>query len=161
MSVVSLMKNKHVVIAMLVTPVLAVLAWFAVGWFMGGDLLMPQKAEPGQSYPLVEQSGCRYGGGICRLRNEDFQLEISRLDQESAGLRISSVFPLDSLLLGLVNQGPEAPTAARQVGDNPGEWQLELAQLPGSDDRLRLIAMRAGVMYFGEAGFTWLEPNNR
>jgi len=48
-----LLTNKHMIIAMLVAPVLAVLAWFAVGEFAGEQA---HKAEAGREYPLVEQS---------------------------------------------------------------------------------------------------------
>ena len=66
--------NKHIIVALLVTPVLAVLAWFAVGAFVGEK---PQQAAPGQSYPLVERSNCRYDSGQCDLHNEDLQLSIT------------------------------------------------------------------------------------
>ena len=50
------------------------LAWFAVGAFLGEE---PQQAAPGQSYPLVERSNCRYDSGHCDLHNEDMQLSIT------------------------------------------------------------------------------------
>ena len=67
-------KNKHVIIAMIVAPILSILAWFAVGQFTGEQ---PQVAQPGQSYPLVEKSNCRYESGACDLENQDFKVRIS------------------------------------------------------------------------------------
>ena len=66
--------NKHVVIAMIVAPVLAVLAWFATGQLSGEK---PQPAEQGKSYPLVEKSNCRYPSGACDLENENFKLRLT------------------------------------------------------------------------------------
>ena len=63
--------NKHVIVALIVAPVLSVLAWYAVGSFTGEQ---PTPAEPGQSYPLVEKSNCRYPSGECELENEDFSV---------------------------------------------------------------------------------------
>ena len=51
-------KNKHVVVAMLVAPILAILAWFAV------DSMVAERAhsaKPGASYKLVAKSNCRAG----------------------------------------------------------------------------------------------------
>ena len=66
-------KNKHVVIAMLVAPVLAIMAWFAVDYFVGER---PHAATPGSAYTLVAKSNCRYASGQCDLENADFKLRI-------------------------------------------------------------------------------------
>jgi len=61
----SVLKNKHLVIAMLVAPVLAVLSYFALDVLVGER---PKPAEEGQSYPLVEKPDCRYASGHCGLK---------------------------------------------------------------------------------------------
>ena len=66
--------NKHVIIAMIVAPILSILAWFAVG-NLTGEQAAP--AQAGQSYPLVEKSNCRYASGCCDLENEDFKVRLS------------------------------------------------------------------------------------
>ena len=74
-------KNKHVIIALIVTPILAALAWIGVGQLMGEK---PHAARPGQSYPLVEKSNCRYESGACDLENEDFLLRLTFHETEAA-----------------------------------------------------------------------------
>jgi hypothetical protein len=63
--------NKHVVIAALMAPVLALIANFRIGAMLGED---PQPAEAGQSYPLLEKPNCRYASGAsgskCRIRTD-------------------------------------------------------------------------------------------
>ncbi|MGB1440048.1 MAG: hypothetical protein ACPG63_09740, partial [Luminiphilus sp.] len=65
------MNNRHVVTALLVAPLLAVLAWFLVGGIAGQPEEQPAPAEAGNSYPMIERPGCRYPGGDCGLSNED------------------------------------------------------------------------------------------
>ena len=70
----STFKNKHLVVAMLVAPILAILAWYAIDVLVGEK---PRPAEEGQSYPLAEKPNCRYGSGACGLKNADFELQLS------------------------------------------------------------------------------------
>ena len=72
----SVFTDKHVVIALLVAPILAIASWYAVGW-LAGDLAESEVAESGQAYPLLERSGCRYEGGECRVSNGDFILTLT------------------------------------------------------------------------------------
>jgi len=65
--------NKHVIIAMLVAPVLAIMAWFAVDYFIGER---PHAAKEGAAYTLIAKSNCRYDSGQCDLENSDFKLNL-------------------------------------------------------------------------------------
>ena len=64
-----------IVIALLVAPVLALIAYFAVDAVVAEK---PEKALAGSSYPLVAKSNCRYASGRCSLENGDVQLEIEK-----------------------------------------------------------------------------------
>jgi NADH:ubiquinone oxidoreductase subunit 3 (subunit A) len=59
-------KNWHVIIAMIVAPILAVLAWFAVDYFVAER---PHAAKEGAAYSLIAKSNCRYDSGQCDLEN--------------------------------------------------------------------------------------------
>ena len=117
--------NKHIIVAMLVTPVLAILAWFAVGAFVGED---PQQAAPGQSYPLVERSNCRYDSGQCDLRNEDLRLSITvETTASGATLLLSSSHALDQVLLGIATDGVNDQPRNLQRQDSEGlRWALSM-----------------------------------
>ena len=67
----SFFKNRHVVVATLMAPLLGLGAYFGMGFIFGER---PQPAETGQSYKLVEKPNCRYASGLCGLKNVDFEL---------------------------------------------------------------------------------------
>lgn len=147
----NVLKNKHVVVAALVAPVLAILAWFAL------DLLMGERPKPaleGQSYPLVERSNCRYASGSCALANGDFKLELTTegTAPDRVILTLSSVFPLDGAMVAMVDgQGDDAPPVPMRPGSGDGlSWSLDIARPDPERQRLRLVVSSAGVLYFGD-----------
>ncbi len=152
-------KNKHVVIAMIVAPILSILAWVAVGQFTGEQ---PEPAKPGASYPLVEKSNCRYASGACDLENEDFRLRLTLL-QGVAGpeFLLSSSHALEGAVLavGGADSGP-APAAMRATDGQGLEWRIALADVPAPEQRIRLVARAAGSSYFADASTTFLQAGD-
>ena len=129
--------NKHVIVAMLVAPILAVLTWFAVGSFVGEK---PHAAKSGQSYPLVERSNCRYDSGQCDLDNEDMRLSITLEGGPVPGLVLASSQPLEGALLGVADvAGDEEPAQMRRVDSAGRRWLLTLDRLPAPPQRLRIV----------------------
>jgi len=152
--------NKHVIIAMIVAPILSILAWIAVGAFTGEKA---QPAQSGNSYPLVEKSNCRYDSGVCDLENEDFRLSLSLQDGVSGQqLVLRASHPLEGVVLSVAEPGIEAQPAAMLAADGQGlEWRMVLNDRPGPDQRIRLVARAAGSSYFAEAGTLFLQPSDR
>ena len=153
----SVFTDKHVVIALLVAPILAIASWYAVGW-LAGDLAESEVAKSGQAYPLLERSGCRYEGGECRVSNGDFILTLTMgtVDNEGA-IYIQSALPLESLLVGLRSSGDRPPLVAQRQSNNTRDWMF-LAQGPiASDDALRIVAVTGGAAYFGEVSLTFTQ----
>ena len=144
--------NKHFVIAMIVTPILAVLAWIAVGQVAGEQ---PQPAKAGQAYPLIEQSNCRYESDACDLSNEDFKL---RLTMNHTLLNISASHPLEGVLLAVGTPGLDLPPGVMNPASDDGTfWQIDLGRLPGADEKIRVVARASGSDYFAEASTTFLQ----
>ncbi|MEE4145473.1 MAG: hypothetical protein V2I26_11780 [Halieaceae bacterium] len=149
--------NKHVIIAMIVAPVLAILAWVGVGQFAGET---PQAPVAGKSYPLVEKSNCRYASGACDLENEDFRLRLTLTGVDSlAELVVRSAVPLDGVVLGigLPEHEPE-PTPMRATDGQGLEWHLVVGRIPGPQERIRVVAIADGSSYFAEASTAFLQP---
>ena len=149
--------NKHVIIAMIVAPILAILAWIAVGQLVGEQ---PQVAQPGQSYPLVEKSNCRYESGACDLENEDFKLRLT-LQEGASGPEfvLTASHALEGVVLGVADADTPSQPAAMRASDGRGlEWRIALAGKPGAEQRIRLVARAAGSSYFAEASTTFLQP---
>lgn len=150
--------NKHVVVALLVAPVLSVLAWFAVGNLIG------EKAEPalpGNSYPLAGKSNCRYASGLCELENADITISL-RLD-ESVGtaLELTASHPLDAALMSVADPAADPGPRAMQPGGGDGKrWRLLLNGRPAKAERIRLVVSLAGSAYFAEASTAFLQPGD-
>ena len=149
--------NKHVIIAMIVAPVLAILAWVAAGQFSGEA---PQVPVAGMSYPLVEKSNCRYASGACDLENEDFKLTLMQTGVDArTELVVRSAYPLDGVVLGVGLPEQETEPVAMRATDGQGlEWHLLVGRLPGPGERIRLVAIADGSSYFADASTAFLQP---
>jgi hypothetical protein len=148
----NVLKNKHVLVASLVAPVLALIAWFAVDYLFGEK---PHAAMEGSSYALVEKPDCRWESGHCGLKNNDFELTMAfeRLPGGQLRLQLDSVFPLDGVMLALALEGRETqpPQAMRPAGSDGLRWTLDTSPVRAGEERIRLVAASGGVNYFGEA----------
>ncbi|MFT5710000.1 MAG: hypothetical protein ACI8QT_000688 [Halioglobus sp.] len=148
--------NKHVVIALIVGPILAILAWIGVGQIAGEEAAA---AVSGKSYPLVEKSDCRYESGHCKLENEDFKL-ILRLEQRDIGavLVLKSVHPLEGVMMSVAESGGEtSPSAMRARDAQNMEWVIPIKELPTPAQRLYLVASSRGVQYFGDVATLFIK----
>ncbi len=151
-----LSSNKHLVIALIVGPVLAILAWFAVGQLLG------ERAEPavsGRAYPLLEKSDCRYASGHCKLENQDFKL---MLRVERQGLDTVLVLVSDHALEGVMFSVAAPGTASSPLAMDAREpenkkWAYTLVGMPGPEERIRLVASSANSQYFGDASTLFIQ----
>ncbi len=149
-------RNKHVIIALLVAPVLAILAWFAVGALVGEE---PHQAVAGSSYPLLERSNCRYGSGQCDLRNEDMRLSIV-YEESVAGpiLRLQANQSLSNALLGVGVLDTEVAPLPMQKQDSGGmQWTVSLPALPSPSERLMVVVEAQGARWYADTSTAFLE----
>jgi hypothetical protein len=158
---VSTWKNKHVIIATMMAPVLALIAYFGINALVGEK---PHAAEAGQSYELIEKPNCRRSGGFCGLKNGDFELNLSfeRLDANRLLLKLESAHPLDGVMAALVENESdgERPWEMRPLGNDGLTWSLEIARPDPERQRMHLVASANEVLYFGDASmkFSLIEP---
>ena len=158
--------DRHVIAALLVAPVLAILAWFAVG-SLGGEKARPARA--GAAYPLLEKSNCRYESGACDLENTDFKARLSfsgypsghspgHLSAGAGGrLELYASHAVDSVLVSLTRAPGDSAPSAMLAADNEGRrWRLELERRPDREQRLRVVLSRRGTAYFAEASSAFL-----
>ncbi len=151
-------RDRHVVIAMLVAPLLAILAWFAVG-SLRGEKAAP--AQAGNAYPLVEKSSCRYASGLCELENNDLRLVIRVAEDVGAVLSLESSHALDSVQLSVAGPNEEPGPRELQAAEADGRtWELSLARKPEPPQRLRIVATRSGSAFYAEASTTFLMPRD-
>ena len=156
------MRNKHVVTAAIVAPVLALIGYFGINALVGES---PHAAEEGQSYQLVEMPTCRYDSGHCVLRNGDFELDLSTesLDGGRMLLMLKSEFPLDGVKVALVeDQADEKhPVDMRPVGADGLQWSLEIVHPDPEHSRLHLVASANQSLYFGDAAMKFTLQEGR
>ncbi len=148
--------NKHVVIALIVGPILAILAWVGVGQIAGEKAAL---AVTGKSYPLVEKSDCRYESGHCKLENEDFKL-VLRIEQRDIDtvLVLKSVHALEGVMMSVAEPGSEtSPSPMRATDAQNMEWVIPVEELPTPAQRFYLVASSGGVQYFGDAATLFIK----
>ena len=152
----SVFRNKHVLVAALVAPVLALIAYFASDYFFGET---PHVAVQGQSYPLVEKPGCRWESGYCGLKNNEFELDmrVREVDGESL-LLLESDFALEGVMLSVGREdNGGAPPAPMQAADGEGRrWSLPLHVPEPGQDRIRLVAAADGSLYYGDVSTAFM-----
>lgn len=153
-------KNKHVIAALLIAPILSIISYFAVDSMVSEK---PRQAESGQAYPLAEKPNCRYESGLCGLKNGDFQVELTA---EPAGkgklrLRLSSAHPLDNAGVAIVsgNEEQRTPVAMTSNTQSATEW---IAMVPYEGDnpnqqRLRIALSANGTFYYAESSLAFID----
>jgi len=155
----NILKNKHLLIASLVAPLLALMSYFAIDFFVGES---PHPAEEGRSYQLVGKSNCRYESGKCDLQNGDFRLSLSPQWGRNGQmlLTLTSEFPLDGVVIsrvaGATDEHP--PEQMRAISDDGLSWSLNVDNPDPVKDRLRLVASSNQSFWYGDVAMKFALP---
>ena len=150
--------NKHVLVAMLVAPVLAIMAWFAVDYFVAER---PHAAQEGATYKLLAKSNCRYASGECDLENAEFELSLrpEMISASSVALALSSSHNLDTAVVGFVDAASAAPEPMTRTDAVGKEWQVLLSRPDNTDASIRIAVTAQGATWFAEVPSVWLEAS--
>lgn len=150
-----LMGNRHLVIALMVTPLLAMAGWWASGLFADHE---PVPAQKGSVYPLLEKSNCRYASGRCLLENVDFTIALTYgFGSDGHFLIAQASHPLSNILLAVAEDEQSAPQAMERRDTERQEWRLALDGRPSAAARIRLVARNADVTWYGDAATHFIE----
>lgn len=143
-------KNKHVIIALLVAPILAVIAWFVVDRMVAEE---PQAAVEGGAYELVARPNCRYASGACGLVNNDFELELTLVD---GVMQLAASHALDNVQLATAVAGQDfnQPQPFEPADDSGQSWQLRVGLVPASG-AMRVLASTGGASYYAESSLAF------
>ncbi len=144
-------KNKHIIIALLVAPILSIIAYF------GTDLALSEKphaAKEGESYKLLSKSNCRYTSGICDMENGEFKIKFrsENLTNNKLELSLTSAFPLEGIKVALVDD-PEQSAKPLDMQSNSKDgknWSINLPAPANEESWLRVAAQADGVVYYGD-----------
>ena len=153
----AILTNKHFVTALIIAPILAVLAWFAVDKWVSPK---PFAAKGGAAYPLAVKPNCRYASGKCGLENGDIKILLSKQplpgDSHFAlalQCNVECDFArwelLDANQQSLQQASIKAPVASNQA--TPLTPTLSRAA------SLRFAVGIAGSIYYAETGVSFLQ----
>ena len=138
--------------AMVVAPILAVIAYFAVDYVVKEK---PKVAREGQSYPLVAKSNCRYESGECVFINSSFRANLTvEKTQNSAILVLNTSHPLEGVQVGFAQAGEDIEKAVPQsmrANNNSGQqWRFPVDFKVDETTTLAIAMTANGSHYFGQ-----------
>ncbi|MBA5764322.1 hypothetical protein H2O73_18340 [Vibrio sp. 404] len=144
-------KNKHIIIALLIAPVLSIIA------YVGTDMALSEKphaAKEGQNYKLLSKSNCRYTSGLCDMENGEFKIKFrsEKLTGNQLELSMTSVFPLEAIKLSLVNNPEEngKPIDMQPSSKDGKSWHVTLPAPASAESWLRVVVQADSVLYYGD-----------
>ncbi len=157
--------NKHVMVAMLVAPLLAILAWFGVDYIVAEKA---QPAEPGAMYALIARSNCRYDSGQCDLANNDLKMSIRPVELQASRtiLSLESEFVLEQVRFALVVGADEVlgNAAPTQTPEGDTLWVINIPAHADPEAALRVVVTVQESVYFVEVPVVFMRsppPLNR
>ena len=157
----SFFKNKHVITAMIVAPILAVASYYLVDMAVKEK---PQKAKAGVAYELIAKSNCRFSSGACDLENGDFKSTVKvSVDNGKQILTLSSVNALQNASVGFVtDSGTEVGPIKLTASDTSGKhWTTSINVLADETTSMRVALSANDAHYFSETtmGFSNYETS--
>jgi hypothetical protein len=165
---VSILTDKHVVTALIVAPILAVLTFYLVDTAVKDK---PQAALAGESYPLVPQSNCRFTSGQCDLENMQVsaRLRVENRDQQS-WLIVDSEIELDNIQVAfkrlsetelpaesVLGSAESIIPQAMQKDPQTGRWEIRAPSQTDENTQLMIVLQAHGVNYFADTTMAFSE----
>lgn len=146
--------NKHVIVAMIVAPILAVLSYYFVDQVVKEK---PRAAIQGNSYPLRADSNCRFTSGACDLVNADFRSRLV-VDSENgkSTLKLSSSHSLQDVKVGFrstasgISSNEVTPVAMVPLGNEQKSWSIEMPMAATVETHLMIAMLANGTHYYAE-----------
>lgn len=152
----SFFRNKHVITAMVVAPLLAVGSYYVTDMVVKEK---PQKALEGQSYELVAKSNCRYTSGACDLVNSSFKstIRISKQGDDHV-LTLDSSHELTGVTVGFVSQDNDGqPMQMDTLEGDSRAWSVLFAQEISPQTQLRVAIEANGAHYYAQTGLAFTD----
>lgn len=150
----SILRNRHLITAMFVTPLLALGGYYIADRSVAEP---PVAIQPGQSYPLVARSNCRYQSGQCTLVNGEVKLTVSsrRLSENQVELTLNTEQPVEKAIIASVDDDEqEKPVAMIRDGNL---WKNELIITDPAATHLRMAFTLKGAHFFVETPAVFID----
>ena len=152
----NILKNKHLILAMFVAPVLAIIAYFSVDYMVAEK---PQAAVEGAAYKLAAKSNCRYQSGACTLKNGDIEVQIlaKRINSREVELNMHSALPIQNAIISQVVGNLASEPVVMLQGAAAADWSVLLDLPEPQNTRLRLALNIADTMYYAETTAVFID----
>lgn len=150
-------KNKHVILAMFVAPVLSIIAYFAVDFIVSEK---PHSAREGNSYRLVADSNCRYKSGHCSLQNGDVKimLEAKAVSEKQIELYLNSELPVQYAVITYIEEAIESEPVQLQASQSQkNTLYAKLGLVAPEKSHLRLALKIYNTMYYAETPAVFID----
>ena len=152
-----MLKNKHVILAMVVAPILAIIAYFSVDYVVSEK---PRAAAQGNSYKLAAKSNCRYQSGVCTLENGDIEVSVHarHVSDKKVELKLHSGLPIQQAVISHVStERASEPVKMNVVSDEMKDWQVTLELGDPTQTSLRLALNIYDSMYYAEVTAVFID----
>jgi len=143
------LKNKHVIAALIIAPILSVLSYFAVDQIVSEK---PHAAKAGAEYALVAKPNCRYASGKCGFKNGEFEVTIT-LAETGVGtaINLESAVNLDGGKVSLALENATDEPVSFVQNDNSGKfWQAVIPTAYTGSEVLRIVLSAQEAIYYGD-----------
>jgi len=151
-----MLQNKHVTTALLIAPILALIAYFAT------DNIVSEKPKPvisGSNHTLSAASNCRYQSGRCTLKNHDVKAEITF--PKNNAISISSNIPLHTAEIRIISSNKEQENPARISLTNTDRqrmtWFSKLPHKAEAKQTLQVVIDTGNARFFHETKMTFID----
>ncbi len=153
----NILKNKHLILAMFVAPVLAIIAYFATDYAVSEK---PQQAQQGNTYKLAANSNCRYQSGQCTLQNGDVEINVTveRITESLVEMTLRCNIPAQKVLASLVGDNDtEQPVAMQSDAAEKTVWHAQFNIADPEKAQLRLAVELSGALFYAETPAVFID----
>jgi hypothetical protein len=149
-----LFKNKHVVIALIVAPILAIMSWFATGYFVDER---PHVMKEGGLYTMNVRSNCRWASGECTLLNNDIRIDITgEYTSETLELTVTPTVELQEVKVAYDKY--DMPLS--MIYDTTTKTWKGILDLRHKNQFINFVFGISGTAFYAQVPTTFLDPKD-
>ena len=140
-------KNKHVIASLIVAPILALISYFAVDYYVSE---VPHLAKQGQDYKMLVKPNCRWESGYCDLVNNDLKIKITSDNQlyGSNKILLSSTVALQGVEFKLVEAGvSSALMKMNALNSENTAWESHILNIESLDHLQFVVSANQSIFY--------------
>jgi len=144
-----LFTNKHVIVAFIVAPILAVITYYGVDSVVSEK---PKAAVQGENYKLATRPNCLHASGMCGFVNGDVEFDIVWEGGTSGFGEVKAIskLPLNGIKMAFGDPSRSLPLDFVMSDAGATEWRLPLNYHPAPDEAIHVVVSLNDSLYFGE-----------